>query len=77
MTVVLSLSSQGKDHEVHPTSGSTVLPETPVLVICTHADQPFTGKNFIDRAGKVYSELWERRSKTHLYEPVETQQSFV
>ncbi|XP_067019033.1 uncharacterized protein [Acropora muricata] len=71
MTSVSSLSSQGKDHKVHPASPSTVLPETPVFVVCTHADKPCGGKNPRDLALKVYGELSKKRYKARLYGPFE------
>ena len=71
MTSVSSLSSQCKDHKVHPASPSTVLPETPVFVVCTHADQPCGGKNPRDLALKVYGELSKKRYKARLYGPFE------
>ena len=67
MTSVSLLSRQGKGHEVHPASASTVLPKTPVFLVCTHADQPHPR----ELASKVYGELWRKRYKTHLYGPFE------
>ena len=68
MTSVSSLSSQGKGHEVHPSSASTVLPETlpPVFLVCTHADQPFGGRDPGDLALEVYGELQGKPYSTHL-----------
>ena len=68
MTSVSSVSSQGKDHEVNPTSTSTVLPETlpPVFLVCTHADQPFGRKDPRDLALEVYGELQKKSYSTHL-----------
>ena len=71
MTSISSLSSQSKDHEMHSASASTVLPETPVFLVCTHADRPSGGKNPRGLARKVYGELWKKRYKTHLYGPFE------
>ncbi|XP_074629654.1 uncharacterized protein LOC141887276 isoform X4 [Acropora palmata] len=68
MTSVSSVSSQGKGHEVHPTSAPTVLPEAlpPVFLVCTHADQPFGGKDPRDLALEVYGELQGKSYSTHL-----------
>ena len=68
MTSVSSLSSQGKHHEVHPSSASKVLPKTlpPVFLVCTHADQPYDGKDPRDLALEVYGELQEKSYSTHL-----------
>ena len=68
MTSVSSLSSQGKGPEVHPSSASTVLPETlpPVFLVCTHADQPFGGRYPGDLALEVYGELQGKPYSTHL-----------
>ena len=68
MTSVSSVSSQVKDHEVNPTSASTVLPKTlpPVFLVCTHADQPSVGEDPTDLALKVYGELHEKSYSTHL-----------
>ena len=68
MTSVSSVSSQGKEPEVHHTSTSTVLPETlpPVFLVCTHADQPFCGKDPSDLALEVYGELQKKSYSTHL-----------
>ena len=69
MTSVSSLSSQGKDHKVHPASPSIVLPETPVFLVCTHADKLCGRKNPRDLARKVYGELSKKRYKARLYGP--------
>ncbi|XP_074628662.1 uncharacterized protein LOC141886412 [Acropora palmata] len=68
MTSVSALSSQGKHHEVHPASASKVLPKTlpPVFLVCTHADQPYDGKDPRDLALEVYGELQEKSYSTHL-----------
>ncbi|XP_044169489.1 uncharacterized protein LOC114951217 [Acropora millepora] len=68
MTSVSLVSSQGKDHEVNQASASTVLPKTlpPVFLVCTHADQPYDGKDPRDLALEVYGELQEKSYSTHL-----------
>ena len=68
MTSISSVSSKGKDHEVHAASTSTLLPETlpPVFLVCTHADQPSGGKGSEVLAQKVYGELQEKSYSTHL-----------
>ena len=68
MTSVSAVSSQGKDHEVHAASTSTVLPETlpPVFLVCTHADQPSGGKDSEVLAQEVYNKLQEKSYSTHL-----------
>ena len=68
MTSVSSVSSQGKDHEVHPATASTVLPETlpPVFLVFTHADEPFGGKDPGDLALEVYGDLQGKSYSTHL-----------
>ena len=71
MTSISSLSTQGKDHEMHSAAASTILPKTPVFLVCTHADRPCGGKNARDLARKVYGELWNKHYKTHLYGPFE------
>ena len=68
MTSVSSVSSKSKDPEVRTTSTSTLPPETvpPVFLVCTHADQPFNGKDPGVLAREVYGELQEKSYSTHL-----------
>ena len=68
MTSVSSVSSQGKYHELHPTSMSTALPKTlpPVFLVCTHADQPSGGEDPSYLALEVYGALQEKSYSTHL-----------
>ena len=68
MTSVSSVSSQGKDDEMHSASASTVLPKRlpPVFLVCTHADQLSGGKDPRNLALEVYGELLKKPYSTHL-----------
>ena len=68
MTSVSSVSNKFEGHGVRTTSTSTLPPETvpPVFLVCTHADQPYDGKDSGVLARKVYGELQEKSYSTHL-----------
>ena len=69
MTTVSSQSSRTEDDDPFSTSTSTVLPKIlpPVILVCTHSDQPFGGEDPFELADKVYGSLETKLSSTQLY----------
>ena len=72
MTTVSSQSSRLEDHDLYSASASKVLPKRvpPVFLVCTHADQPFGGKDRFELANKVYGFLETKSYGTQLYDSV-------
>ncbi|XP_015758966.1 PREDICTED: uncharacterized protein LOC107338244 isoform X2 [Acropora digitifera] len=74
MTSVSSQSSPIEDHNLPSASTSTIVPKKltppPVLLVCTHSDKPFGGKNPSDLAIKLYGSLATKPYKTQLYDKV-------
>ena len=74
MTSVSSQSSPIEDHDLPSASTSTIVPKKltppPVLLVCTHSDKPFGGKNPSDLAIKLYGSLATKPYKTQLYDKV-------
>ena len=72
MTSVSSQSTRIEDDDLCSGTTSTVLPKTlpPVLLVCTHSDQPFGGKDPSALAIKVYGSLKTKSYGEHLFHDV-------
>ncbi|XP_067047077.1 uncharacterized protein [Acropora muricata] len=72
MTSVSSQSSQIEDHNLYSASTYTVLPKTlpPVILVCTHSDKPFGGKDPSELARSLYGSLETKPYNKQLYDGV-------
>ena len=72
MNSVASLVSQGEACQINSGPRSEILPEKlpPVFLVCTHADDPYDGKEPLATALEVFGSLHSKPYKSFLYDDV-------
>ena len=72
MNSVASLVSQGEAGQINSGPRSEILPEKlpPVFLVCTHADDPYEGKEPLATALEVFGSLHSKPYKSFLYDDV-------